>query len=175
MNKKKKFSKFYNKSIDKIYRFIFLKVESSEIAQDLTSQVFVKVWDKISKGKGDIENLSAYTFKIAKRELADFYRSRTRFKIIPADQQEVRAIMDDESILANPERFVKVESDFEKIKEALALLSDEFQDVLILRYVNGFSSKEIAELLGKSEGAVRVMVHRALKDLKERLERSKRV
>jgi len=158
----KEFIKIYDENIEKIYRFVFLKVGSQEAAEDLSSQVFVKGWDKFRTGKGEIQNPSAYLFQIARNEIADYYRKR-KFNTVSIEDYQ----------LSDPN--LKVEQDFsqksdlEIIKAKLTSLSEDHQNVLILRYLNDFSIKEIAKILEKQEGAVRVMIHRAIQELKEKM------
>ena len=162
-NPKKKFSKLYDKYIDKIYRFVFLKVSSQEIAEDVTSQVFSKGWARFKKSgrKAEaIENPSAYLYQIARAEIANHHRKRAKFQTIQATTER---IVDPELDL---EEKSKLDSDIATVRNCLAKLSNDHQNVLILRYIDGYSNKEIAEMLKKSKGAVRVMLHRALKALR---------
>lgn len=161
-NYQKKFSKIYDKWVNKIYRFVFLKVNSQETAEDLTSQVFVKSWRKFKKGE-KIDNFSAYLYQIARTEIADHYRERAKFQIVPATVDYV--------VDPNPglEEKSKLNSDLKIIKKALQGLKEEYQNVVIWRYLDGFSTKEIAKMMEKPEGTIRVMVHRALKELREKM------
>ncbi|MCD6500925.1 sigma-70 family RNA polymerase sigma factor [bacterium] len=161
-NLKEKFAKIYDKYVDKIYRFVFLKVESQEIAEDLTSIVFTKGWKKFKKGE-DIKNISAYLYQIARAEIANYHRERAKFPTISTEATQI-PIVDPKP---NSEQTQEFQSDLVTIKNCLAKLNNNYQDVLVWRYIDGYSNKEIAEMLGKSKGAVRVMIHRALKELKE--------
>ena len=156
---KKKFTKLYDKYVEKIYRFVFLKVSSQEEAQDLTSQVFTKGWKKFRKGE-KIDNPPAYLYQIARAEIANHYREKAKFQVTNA--------VSDQIIDPNPglEEKSKLDSDMAAVKNCLAKLSNDYQDVLVWRYLDGYSNKEIAEMSGKSEGTVRVMIHRALKALR---------
>ena len=69
----------------------------------------------------------------------------------------------------NPEESQSLNSDFIEIRKAISLLPEESQNMIVLRYVNGLSNREIAKILDKSEGAIRVALHRSLKELRERL------
>jgi len=165
-NYKKKFAKLYDKYVDKIYRFVFLKVSSQEIAEDLTGQVFAKGWGRISKTKNQkqIENVPAYLYQIARAEIANYYRDKAKFQTIQATTDQI----------ADPgvglEEKSKLDSDFETVRACLPQLKEDYQDVLIWRYLDDYSNKEIGRMLRKSEGAVRVMIHRALKELREKME-----
>jgi len=163
---KKKFSKLYDKNVNKIYRFIFLKVDSSETAEDLTSRVFSKAWDKF-KTKEEakkVKNPSAYIFQIARSEIAHYYRKKPEFNIISADSLQIA----DQN--QNLEQKEKNRAEIAEVINALRKLSEEEQNIVIWRYLEGMSYKKIAEITGKKEGTVRVMVHRALKSLKKVME-----
>ncbi len=156
----KKFAKIYDKHIDKIYRFIFLKTGIKEIAEDITSQVFTKGWRKFKLQGTDIENMSAYLFQIARAEVANHYREANKFQIISAEAVE---IVDQSLGIAADQA---LQSDRNIIMASLSGVSEDYQNMLILKYIDGYSNKEISAILGKSEGAVRVMTHRALEALK---------
>ena len=162
---KKQFERIYEKYVDKIYRFVFLKVSSSEIAEDLTSQVFLRGWDKFKKQNPtfQIHNVSAYLFQIARSEIANHYRQKPKFQTISTESKELLDFQ------LNPEESQSLNSDFIEIRKAISLLPEESQNMIVLRYVNGLSNREIAKILDKSEGTIRVALHRSLKELRERL------
>jgi RNA polymerase sigma-70 factor (ECF subfamily) len=168
MNKKREiFSNIYDQYIDKIYRFIFLKVNSQEIAQDLTSETFLRGWKAFQKsqtpnpGEMKIENMQAFLYQIARNLVTDFYREKGKTQIVSAENLR---IVDPK---ANLEKKAEFSSDFEQIKANLANLREDYQEVIILHYLNDLSIKEIAETLHKPEGTIRVMIHRGLKELRE--------
>ncbi|PIU15604.1 RNA polymerase subunit sigma-70, partial [bacterium (Candidatus Gribaldobacteria) CG08_land_8_20_14_0_20_39_15] len=70
-NLRKKFSKIYDQYINKIYRFIFLKVNSQEIAQDLTSETFLRGWESFKEKNEEIENIQAFLYRIARNLVTD--------------------------------------------------------------------------------------------------------
>lgn len=160
---KKKFTKLYDKYVEKIYRFVFLKVSSQEEAQDLTSQVFTKGWKKFRKGE-KIDNPPAYLYQIARAEIANHHREKAKFQTVQATTDQI--------IDSNPglEEVQKLQSDLEILKKTLPQLKDDYQNVVIWRYLEGLSIKDIAEITERPEGTVRVMVHRALKELREKME-----
>ncbi len=161
------FSGIYDKYIDKIYRFIFLKVNSQEVAQDLTSETFLRGWEAFEKsyspnpGGEKIENMQAFLYQIARNLTTDFYREKGKAQIVSAENL---GIIDPQ---ANLEEKAEFNSDFEQIKAHLADLKEDYQEVIILHYINDLSMKEIAKTLNKPEGTIRVMIHRGLKELRE--------
>ena len=166
-NPKRKFAKIYDKYVNKIYRFIFLKVDSQETAEDLTSQVFTKGWRRFKQSQ-DIKNPSAYLYQIARAEIADYYGKRPNFQIVSFERNPIV-----NSQLTDPqptaEENLGLQSDIEIMKGALSQLDEDEQNIIIWRYLDGFSFKQIGQIMERPEGTVRVMVHRALKELREKM------
>jgi RNA polymerase sigma-70 factor, ECF subfamily len=161
VNEKRKFSKIYDRYIDSIYRFIFIKVSSSETAEDLTSEVFLKSWEKYRQKK-DIKNPRAYIYKIARNLVIDFYRERGQTTIVSIEEKKIE-IKSDEDI----EKERQEKESLNNIKKGLAKLKPEYQDIVIFRYVEGLPLRDIAKIMDKSYGSTRVMLHRAMKELKK--------
>lgn len=159
--KEKQFGDIYDNHIDKIYRFVFLKVDSEHAAQDVTAQVFTKGWKKFKSG-ARIDNISAYLYQIARAEIANYYRGAHKYRVVSVD---TTTIIDTEQDI---EKQQIINADITTAKKLLGQLDTEAQNVLIWKYLDGYSNKEIAKLTGKTEGAVRVMTHRALAQLKEK-------
>lgn len=158
-NYKKEFSKIYDQCIDKIYRFIFLKVNSEDTAKDICSETFLKGWESYKSRK--IDNPQAFLYRIARNLITDYYRKKGRTDTISA---EFASISDPNPGVA--ER-VSFNSDLDQIKTVLPCLKESYQNALIWHYIEDLSIKEIAKMTGKSEPAVRVLLHRALKALKK--------
>jgi len=159
-NKRKSFSRIYDKYIDKIYRFVFLRVNSVETAEDLTSETFVRLWDSL-RGEKDIENPQAFIYKIARNLTIDFYRNKHKLNVVSTSSVKIIDPRIDLEEKAN------LNSELEQVKKALSTLKDEYQEALILYYLEKVSVPEIADILGKSENAVRVMIHRGVGKLRE--------
>lgn len=163
---KREFGKIYDSYIDKIYRFVFFKVNSEEIAQDLCSETFLKGWlafrDQNPEDK--IENPPAFLYQIARNLVVDFYRKKGQAEIISTEY--VPRIIDPRVDL---ERRANQSSDFAQVKNALVNLKDDYQEAIILRYIEDLPVSEIAKIMEKSENAVRVTIHRALKALRQEL------
>jgi len=168
-NPRKKFGKIYDENIEKIYRFVYLKVNSQEIAEDLCSEAFLRCWESFKKGKNpnndyqEIENPTAFLYTIARNLITDYYREKGKIQTISAEELQVA------DPRANLEEKAALNSEIEMVKLALINLKDEYQDLIIWHYLEGVSISEIAQIMKKSEGAVRVQLHRALKSLQEEL------
>jgi len=160
VDKRKEFSKIYDKFLNSIFRFIFLKVNSEEVAKDLTSETFLRVWEKFKNS--EIENPRAFLFKTARNLITDFYREKA--KINSASLESLPNLPDPRQ---NLEEKIVFDERVKLVKKALANLKEEYQEAIILRYIDGLSLKEISEILEKSPSATRVLIHRAILALKK--------
>lgn len=157
------FGQIYDQYVKKIYRFIFLKVSSLEIAEDLCSDVFVRTLNHSQQS--EIENIQAFLYQVARNTIADHYRERMRFQIVSIEEASVIADSGDSAF-----EQAAISSEMEVVKRTLASLQDDYQNLIIWRYLDELSIPEIAEITGKTEGNVRVGVHRALQELKTKME-----
>ncbi len=160
---KEKFSKIYDKYIEKIYRFVFFKVNSPEVAEDLTSETFLRGWEAFQAKSEKIENPSAFLYQIARNLITNHYREKNKVQIVSA---EIQPIVDPRQDLENQ---AIAGSDLERIKKAMVDLKDDYQNVIIWHYLDDLSIKEIARMLDKTEPATRVLLHRALHTLRNKL------
>lgn len=160
------FSEIYDLYVERIYRFIFFKVANAEDAQDLTSEVFLKTWQYINDGK-EVKNLNAFFYKIARNLVIDYYRkkslSQTNVSLENENENLEGQIKAAKSETENLETKLAMEGVEKKLRE----LKDEYREAIILHYVDELSIKEIAEVLDKKKGAVRVLLFRALNTLKD--------
>lgn len=164
------YGKLYDIYIDQIYRFIYFKVPRKEEAEDLTGEVFLKTWQYINEmGAEAIDNLRAFLYQTARNTVIDFYRTNGHKEFLSLPEENV----DEEKFsggVADPKQDlvekVELASDLLGVKKALEKIRDEYREIIILRFVEEMSVKETAEILGKSEGAIRVLLHRAVAALK---------
>ncbi len=162
-NLRKIFSQIYDRYIEKVYRFIFFKVNSQEMAEDLTSETFLRTWEAFKNGNQEIENVQAFLYKTARNLVTDFYREKGKAQLVSAERT---AIVDPRQDL---EEKAFQRSDLEQIRFALAQLKDDYQNVIIWHYLDDLSISEIAEILGRTEETTRVLIHRALNALKNKI------
>lgn len=161
------FSLIYDQYIDKIYRFVYLKVNGPEIAEDITSKVFIKGWEAFQGSSEPIKNPGAFLYQIARNMVVDHYRAQGRQKTVSADASPEIADpgtnSQDKAILS---------ADINVVKKGILKLKKEHQDVIIWHYLEDMPIANIAELINKPAGTVRVMLHRGLKDLKDIIQES---
>jgi len=166
--KKKEFIKLYDEFAPRIHRFINLKISSIHDSEDLTSETFFKFWQNIGKNRLNnikIEYPKAMLYRIANNLVIDFYRKKSNKEISLDPEDKTIAKIKDRIDLAAKSN---LDSDMEQIKTALSQMKEEHQNVIVWHYLDELSSKEISQILGKSEGATRVLIHRALNALKEK-------
>ena len=158
---RKDFSEIYDKYIEKIYRFIFLKVNSQDIAEDLTSETFLRVFESFKTN--NIENPQAFLYRVARNLVTDHYREKGRTQVVSADYVSV---VDPEE---NLEKKAILNSDMEQVRFALNSLKEDYQNVIVWHYLDDLPIIEVARMLDRSEEATRVLLHRALKALKNEI------
>lgn len=160
------FIKAYDLYIDNIYRFIYFKVSNKEEAEDLTSSVFLKVWDYIQNNNlGEYNSLKPLLYKVARNLVIDHYRKNSKVNETSLDQEDGKIDIPDEK--QDPIKITDIKVEMETVNKALNELKDEYREVIILKYVNELDTHEIAKILDKNKGNVRVLLYRALKSLKE--------
>jgi len=160
------FVKAYDLYVDQIYRFIYFKVGNKEEAEDLSSAVFLKIWSYLQENNIiDSKTLRSLLYKIARNIIIDHYRKINQRENVSLDKtMEQGGLIDVKQDIAQR---AEVMSDLMVIETKLPELKEEYREVIIMRYINELSIKEIAEILDKSKGNVRVLIYRALSTLKE--------
>jgi RNA polymerase sigma-70 factor (ECF subfamily) len=154
------FGLLYDHYQPQIYRFVMLKTGRREEAEDLTHQVFLHALEHIKNYKDLGYPFSSWLYQIARNQVIDHYR--TRRDSIPLQDAEEEALAGE-----NPETDASDKLELQKLRAAIARLKPEHQDVIILRFVEEIPIKNVAAAIGKSEGAVKLLQYRALKQLKK--------
>ena len=160
---RKIFSQIYDKYINKIYKFVFFKVNSQEIAEDLTSEAFSKTWVVFKENQDKIKNVRAFLYKTANNLVIDHYRQKGRTNVISVNNP---VIIDPKQDL---EKHVLLNSDMENVRQSLFHLKEDYQNVIIWHYLDDLPIYEVSKLLNRTEQATRVLLHRALKALRQRI------
>lgn len=162
---KEAFGELYDIFLDSIYRFVFFKVSSVQLAEDITADIFLKALNKINTyNKKKDSSFSAWIFKIARNTVIDYYRTKKDLHEIPED-------LKDESALSDSSRKVEQDLDRKRLLEALKKLPDNQAQAIALKYLSDMSNADIAVILDKTEGAIRIMQSRGIQALKNFLEK----
>ena len=166
---KETFMEVYDENVKDIYRFIYFKVGNKEEANDLTSIVFLKTWNYIREKKlKPNKSLRALLYKITRNAVIDYYRESGRKLVMSLDDENNKIdVVDEES---DPIEIIDQKQDLELIRDKLRYLKGEYREVIVLRFINDLSLEEISEVVNKSKGNVRVILHRALITLKKLIE-----
>lgn len=157
------FGELYDLLFDKIYRFIFFRVGHKETAEDLAEDVFVKAFQGLSKLQKEAA-FESWLYQIARNRITDYYRSKKL--VVPLD--EVENTLEYETNLVD---VVNLETQQRIFVKLLKELTSEQQIVIKLKFLEGLENNEIASMLNKNEGAIRVIQHRAITKLKTLIER----
>src|SRR3989344_3490669 len=157
------FGRLYDRYLEKIYRFVFFKVGHREEAEDLTQQVFTSAWENIQGFREQGLPISSWLYKIARNRIIDHYRTKKTHTPLERIPEEIAHLTED---MEDMDKKILLE----RIYTSLHTLTDEQQEIIVLRFIEEFSHKEIAAAMDKQEVAVRVLQHRAIKNLKKTLE-----
>ncbi len=158
---KEAFGELYDIYADSIFRFVYLKLRSREVAEDIASEVFLKIWNILAGEDEAIENFRPFLYKVARNSVIDFYRQNKQ-DVFP--EASVETAVDETNDLAAATHKKEMRGE---VEAALQKLKAEYREAVALRYIEEMSVGEIAEVLGKSQGATRVLLHRAMNALKE--------
>ncbi len=182
---KQEFETVYDKNVDNVFRFIYLKVSSKEDAEDITSKVFLRVWEAIKKDEGEksnykIKNYRAFIYKVARNMVIDYYRQNRPERETTENERDLeknkakttKVPLEDVVLIdkeMRPDEKAQINFEVEEIKSALKNLNEDYQNVIIWYYLDELTSSEIADLLEKTEATVRVLIHRAVESLRKEL------
>jgi RNA polymerase sigma-70 factor (ECF subfamily) len=152
------FGKLYSLHLDSIFRYIYFRIGDGEDAEDLTEQVFLKAWEALPRYQNQGSPLTSWLYKIAHNTVIDYYRfnKNTPVSVEQIITEEINP--DEKSTLQE----VIEREEAEVLVEAILRLAEEQQQVIILRFIEGLNHREVAEVLGKNEGACRMIQYRAL-------------
>ncbi|MBP9711026.1 MAG: RNA polymerase sigma factor [Candidatus Pacebacteria bacterium] len=167
----KAFEEAYNRYSDELFRHSSMRLPDRDRAIELTQECFLKTWEYVQKGN-EIDEFRPFLYRTLRNLIIDEYRrkkSRSLEAMIEGSEEtDVETLMPaDESntLEAAIDRF-----EGKRALKALQALPDLYREVLVLRYVESLSPKEIAQYVGETENAVSVRLHRGLKKLKSLLE-----
>ena len=164
------FELFYNQEFEKIYRFVSFKISERTETEEIVQDIFFSFWDHVRQGK-DATKSTALLYKIARNKIIDNYRKHgVRPNVLSLDNQAGFDLADSKISDKTIEKELDVSFEIESVQAVMVELPDDYKDILIMRFMREMRTSEIAQAMDKSEGAVRVMVYRALKLLKKLVE-----
>lgn len=152
-------SQAYRTYSDHIYRFLYRHCSNSSLAEDLTHEVFVRAWNH--REKFAVADQRAWLYRVARNLLIDYWRKKRD------DQLGDHEVIDTHDMSHELDR--RLEADM--INSHIAALPPSLRTILHLRFVEELSVREVADIMELSEANVRVKQHRALLDLKKRMQK----
>lgn len=156
-------AQLYEAYFDKIYRYIAMRVRNEMEAEDITQQVFMKVLQSISSYKNQGVPFSSWLYRIAHNQVVDFLRQQNKKATVDIDGLPLPDMGDD------PQQMMEQQVDIEELKKATKRLTESQQEVLSLRFTGELSIAECAQIMGKSEGAIKALQHSAVLALRRAL------
>ena len=159
------FIDLYDYFAPKLLKHAYVRLGSNEEAKDVVAQIFMKTWEYLREQqslKRPIKNVRAFLYRLTNNQIIDLYRKKSKTEVSLENLEFLNTVFVDTSpILESQYQF-----DAENVMKAAGLLRDDYKKILIWRYLDELDVGEISEILGKSKGAVSVMLYRALRDLK---------
>ena len=160
----REFSRFYREHLRDVYNYTYYRTGNHHDAEDLTTQTFIQAYRHFERAQRESNGrpLRPWLIRIAHNLAANYYRDRKRKPTAVLDDMEA-APHDTEDLVVGREEVLAV-------LKGVRALPDDRREALIMRFALGMDNREIARTLGRSEGATKVLIHRAIKQLEADLE-----
>jgi len=154
------FGKLYDRYVDSVYRFIFYRINDRALAEDFTSETFLRALRRITSINYQGRDIGAWFMTIARNIVFDHVKSaRFRLELSTAD------LIEGDDREPSPELTVLTRLTNARLIEAVNLLNEEQKECIVLRFLNGLSVAETADVMHKNDGAIKALQHRAVKRL----------
>jgi RNA polymerase sigma-70 factor (ECF subfamily) len=161
------FDGLYNLFADRVYRFLIARLENADAAEEITAQVFLRLLEKITKyriaPKDNVAIFSAWLYRMTYNKMIDNIRANQRAKLVPIES--AYNVEHRYQLTADVEKRMRIEHILNKLR----LLNEQQSQVILLRFIEGYSIAETARIMQKSEGAVKALQHRSLESLRRYL------
>lgn len=158
------FGQLYERYVERIYNYIYFRVGNVEDAEDLTAKVFMKALNAIGGYRHMGLPFSAWLYRIAHNQVANFHRDHSRITEIPIDQLELPALSQK---MTMPEINALHDQEAACLLRLVQDLPDDKRELVLLKVVHDLSNQEIGAILNRSESAIKSLYHRTLLELRE--------
>jgi RNA polymerase sigma-70 factor (ECF subfamily) len=157
----REFSDFYRRHLRDIYNYTYYRTGNHHDAEDLTTQTFIQAYRHFERAQRESNGrpLRPWLIRIAHNLAANYYRDRSRKPTSMLEEAEVIGDAHD------TEQLVEVREELVHVLEAVRSLPNDRREAMIMRFALGMDNREIARALGRSEGATKVLIHRAIRQL----------
>lgn len=160
------FGALYDRHVVRVYRHLYYLVGNAAEAEDLTAQAFLQAWEAIHRYEMRGVPFVSWLLRIAHNLGVSYLRSRRENAQLPET-------LVDHGSKHNPEEVAQRQMEVERIREAILQLGEEQRQVILLRFVEDLDYREVAEIVGKSVAAVRVIQHRALNAIRKQVQQER--
>jgi RNA polymerase sigma-70 factor (ECF subfamily) len=159
------FETFYRDHLRDVYSYSYYKVGNHHDAEDLTEQAFLQAYRHFDRARRESDGrpLRPWVIRIAHNLASNYYRDRSRRPQTPLENADPIAARHDTVAIAEGREELR------QVMANLEHLSDDRREALIMRFALGMDNREIARALGRSDGATKVLIHRAIKQLQEEM------
>lgn len=159
MEKQKQYlAQAYEEYSDAIFRYCLFKISDREKALDLVQETFARVWQYLMHGN-EIDNIKTFLYTTARNLIIDEYRKKKTYSLDTLLDQGIEPHIDIEESLYTA-------LDIARVMEFVQELPENYSSIIVMRYVNDLSVKEIAQIVNESENVVSVRIHRGLSKLR---------
>ena len=161
------FGVLYDRHYDAVYRYCYYRVSDVTLAQDLTSEVFVRMVDKLDTYRVRGRPLLAWLYTIARNLVTDLHRKTEQAMQVPLEEATTIGQDGRRELARGVDRRLQADC----LAAALVHLTENQRQVILLRFMEDYRNGQVARILDKSEGAIKALQHRALKSLRRALEK----
>ena len=156
------FGELYDIYLSRIYRYVFYHVKVKMLAEDLTEDIFLKAWKAIGKYRGDGPSFQTWLYRIANNHIIDYFRANRKIaQLDPEISINSYSFQD----TGDPKEIAETSIMHEKVLEQVSCLPFNQRQIIILKFIEGMENREIEQITGKKQGAIRILQMRALNSL----------
>jgi RNA polymerase sigma-70 factor, ECF subfamily len=155
---KQKYLEGYDQYNDAIFRYCLFETSKRDVAIDLTQDTFIKVWEYMAEGK-EIENMKAFLYRVARNIIIDYRRKKKSVSLDALSDEGFDVGVEDHKGIMDS-------IDGKKLLELIDDIPETYRDVVVMRFVEDMSIKEITEITGEAENTISVRLHRAIEKLR---------
>jgi RNA polymerase sigma-70 factor (ECF subfamily) len=156
-------AEIYDRYSGAIYRYLYRYLGDAAQAEDLTSEVFLRLLQVLNTSRAPRDRLRGWLYRVAHNLAMDLFRQQSRHAALALDEELVAEG-------GSPVTEVEKHQSQQQLRVAIGQLTPEQQQVILLRFGEGFKIAEVSRLMDKSEGAVKILQHRAIKRLRKLLD-----
>jgi RNA polymerase sigma-70 factor, ECF subfamily len=156
------FGNLYRIYIDQIYRYIYYRVNNRMLAEDITEDVFLKAWKSVKSCKGKGQTFLSWLYRIAHNQIVDNFRSSRR-EGLPLEENYLSTSISSDSELDSSLKW-------QEVVRVITTLPPNQEQVMTLKFMEGLSNQEVGAIMGKSEGAIRILQMRALITIRQAMQ-----